>query len=253
MRIFLTMICVGILCLIGCMDGPKPDQTQINVARAEQSQGESFLAQGNHTAALSKLLEAKKVLKEDPFLLNSLGLAYMGKKRDDLALESFQAALTQKPDFTEAINNKGAVFMRMKRWDEAIAAFNQVLDDILYPTPHFPLSNLGFAYLEKGDFAMAEVYFRKALDMQPWYLTASHGLAQMYMKSNRPEQAIKYLKVCLQRTPDVAILHADMARALEQQGHFHPAKAHWMKVARLSPMRSALAREAEAKLMKIQN
>jgi tetratricopeptide (TPR) repeat protein len=79
---------------------------------------------------------------EDPYLLNSLGLAYMGKNRDDLAIPVFKQVLDLKPDYTEALNNLGAAYLRQKKWDLAIPAFKKVLEDLLYPTPQFPLSNL---------------------------------------------------------------------------------------------------------------
>ena len=245
MKIWMAIITVFFL--VGCTT-PQSGKTPSNMAKAKQSQGEGFLEQGNYTAALTHLLEAKKTLAKDPYLLNSLGLAYMGKKREDLALKEFDKALALKPDYTEALNNKGAAYMRQKQWDLAIDAFSSVLEDILYPTPHFPLSNLGFAYMGKLDFSMAEVYFRKALDTLPWFVTASHGLAQVYLRTHRPDQAIAHLRQGLKKTPNAAILYADMAKALEMKGETEPAKRYWIKVAQLSPARSLLAKEAEARL-----
>ncbi len=246
----LIILVAGLLIFTGC--AAKTSDTQINVARANQSQGEGFMAQGNYTAALAKLLEARKVLDKDPYLYNSLGLAYLGKGREELAIEAFDQALEFKPDFTEALNNKGAAYLKLKQWNRAIETFNKVLEDILYPTPHFPLSNIGWAYLGKMDFTMAEVYFRKSLDAMPWFITASHGLAQMYLVSNRPEKAVHHLKFSLKQTPNAVILHADMARALDMQGKPYVARKYWLKVAQLSPARSSLAKEAEERLSKTQ-
>ncbi len=39
----------------------------------------------------------------------------------------------------------------------------KVLKDLLYPTPQFPLSNLGWAYLGKQNYMLAESYF-----LRPW-------------------------------------------------------------------------------------
>ena len=228
----------------------KEYRNKMKMAKATQRQGEALLAQGNYTGALSKLLEAQKALKKDPELYNSLGLAYMGKDRDSLAIAAFETALELKPDYTEALNNKGVILLRTKEWDKAIETFNIVLEDILYPTPHYPLSNLGWAYLRKMDIPTAESYFLKALDSMPWFVTASHGLTQLYLMTSRPEKAMRYLKNCLKRKPNAAILYADMARALEMKGEIQKARTFWMRALDLSPPYSSLAKEAEAELSK---
>ncbi len=224
------------------------DSRQINIAQAMKKEGDIFQSQGNYTAALAKLLEAEKIIPDDPYLLNSLGLAYMGKERDDLAVASFQKAVALKPDYIQAINNLGAAFLRLEKWDLALENFNQVLNSLLYPTPHFPLSNMGWAFLGKQEFQLAETYFKKALDELPWFMAASHGLATVYLQTGRVDQAMDYLHTCLNRSPDAAILHADLAKAYEAKGMKHQAEKSWQMVLTLVPERSALAREAHIKL-----
>lgn len=184
----------------------------------------------------------------NPYLLNSLGLAYMGKKRDDLAVSAFEKALDLKPDYTEALNNLGAAFLRQKKWDQAILAFEKVLDDLLYPTPQYPLSNLGWAYLGKQDYRQAESFFSQALDVVPGFVTASHGLAEVYLQSRQVDKAIAFLTNALRRLPDSALLHADLALAYEARGQTAKAKASWQKVRQYAQKDSALARAAGKRL-----
>ncbi len=218
------------------------------LAEAVKIQGEALLLQGDYTAALSKLLEARKMTPNDPYLLNSLGLAYMGKKRDDLAVSSFEKALDLKPDYTEALNNLGAAFLRQKKWDQAILAFEKVLDDLLYPTPQYPLSNLGWAYLGKKDYIRAESFFSQALEVVPGFVTASHGLAEVYLQSRQVDKAIAFLTNALRRLPDSALLHADLALAYEAKSQTAKAKASWQKVRQYAQKDSALAQTAGKRL-----
>jgi Tfp pilus assembly protein PilF len=225
------------------------DDTKL--AEAIQIQGEAFLMQGDYTAALSRLLEARKMRPEDPYLLNSLGLAYMGKNRDDLAIPVFKTALTLKPDYTEALNNLGAAHLRLKEWDQAIPVFKEVLKDLLYPTPQFPLSNLGWAYLEKQNYALAESYFTQALDISPGFVAASHGLSRVFLETWREKEAIEFLKTCLLEHPEAARLHADLARAYEATGWMDEARQSWQNVLQYAKGNAELKKEARSRLSAI--
>jgi type IV pilus assembly protein PilF len=227
--------------------GPNNDK----IAQAIKREGDVFQTQGNYTAALSKLLDAEKLTPNDPYLQNSLGLAYMGKKREDLAVIAFKKALAIKPDFIEAINNLGAAYLRQKKWDMAIVEFKKVLDNLLYPTPHYPLSNIGWAYLRKKEFHLAETYFTKALDELPWFTAASHGLIQTYLQTGRLNLAMNYLYQCLNKTPGVAIFHADLAQVYEGKGLTQQAIKSWKLVLTLVPERSVLAKQAEIRLSEL--
>lgn len=218
------------------------------LAEAIQIQGEAFLMQGDYTAALSRLLEARKMRPDDPYILNSLGLAYMGKNRDDLAVPVFKKALALKPDYTEALNNLGAAHLRQKQWDPAIRAFKQVLEDLLYPTPQFPLSNLGWAYLEKQDYIKAETYFSQALDLSPEFVTAAHGLSLVLLETRREDDAIQFLKARIDEHSESAVLHADLARAYEAKGWIKEARQSWQNVLHYAKSNTALKKTATERL-----
>jgi type IV pilus assembly protein PilF len=242
-----SLICILLLVFfISACTSVSRDQSRL--AEALQHEGEVLLMQGNHTAALAKLLEALKITPHDPFLHNSLGLAYMGKNRNDLAESSFQKALDLKPDYTQALNNLGTTYLRQKKWDPAISAFKKVLDDLLYPTPQFPLSNLGWAHLGKKEYEQAKVWFLQSLDVLPCFVTASHGLARVFLDTRRPDLAINFLTTCLRRIPEAAILHADLAQSYEAIGQTDQARQSWEKVLAYANEDTALAKTARDRL-----
>lgn len=246
------LLIFSVICLMftACVSSQKQANTR-KIAEATRTQGEALLAQRNYTGALAKLLEAEKLTPADPYLHNSLGLAYMGKKRDDLAEAAFERALDLKPDFTEALNNLGAAYIRQEKWDLAIEKFEKVTEDLLYPTPHFPLSNMGWAYLGKKDYLRAETQFLNALDALPWFVTASHGLSRVYLETGQVDRAIAYLSNCLNRHPDAAILHADLAEAYESKGAVKQAARAWQQVFRFAVPNSSLSREAEERISRL--
>nr|WP_321402964.1 tetratricopeptide repeat protein [uncultured Desulfobacter sp.] len=226
-------------------------QKQNKIAQAIKKEGDVFQAQGNYTAALNKLLEAEKMDPDDPYIQNSLGLAYMGKERDDMAIEAFNKALSLKPDYTEALNNLGAAYLRDKKWDIAIKTFNKVLGDITYPTPHYPLANIGWAEMNQGNYPIAQKYFLKALREVPGFIPAIHGLAQLYMRTRQPERAIAYLDKNIKKYPDTVIFHADLAQAYEACGQTRQAVKAWKVTKQLAPENSTLYHKAEQRLFEL--
>jgi len=226
-------------------------QKQNKIAQAIKKEGDVFQALGNYTAALNKLLEAEKMAPDDPYIQNSLGLAYMRKERGDMAIQAFNKALLLKPDYTEALNNLGAAYLRDKKWDIAIKTFNQVLEDITYPTPHYPLTNIGWASMKQDNYAVAQKYFLKALREVPGFIPATHGLAQLYIRTGQPKRAIAHLDKNIKKYPDTAIYHADLAQAYEACGQNRQAVKAWKVTKQLTPENSKLYHRAEQRLFEL--
>ncbi len=84
MKKILVLIIYGCM-VLSCTAHTDSLEKKVKIAQAIKKEGDVFLSQGNFTAALTKLLEAEKTIPDDPYLQNSLGLSYMGKKRYDLA------------------------------------------------------------------------------------------------------------------------------------------------------------------------
>ena len=227
-------------------------QKQNKIAQAIKKEGDVFQAQGNYTAALTKLLEAEKMVPDDPYIQNSLGLAYMGKERNDMAIKAFNKALSLKPDYTEALNNLGAAYLRDDKPDIAIKTFNMVLEDITYPTPHYPLANIGWAQLAQNNYPVAQKYFLKALREVPGFIPAIHGIAQLYIRTGQTDRAMDYLDKNIKRSPGTVIFHADLAQTYEACGRPRQAIKAWQMVKQLVPENSNLYHTAEQRLSELQ-
>ena len=249
---FLICICVCICALMASCTPTVQTQKQNKIAQAIRKEGDVFQTQGNYTAALRKLLEAEKITPNDPYIQNSLGLAYLGKKRNAMAIKAFNKALAIKPDYTEALNNLGAAYLRDEKWDIAIKTFNKVLEEITYPTPHYPLANIGWAWMAQNNYPTAQKYFLKALREVPGFIPATHGLAQLYIRTGQTDRAIAYLDKNIRKYPGTVIFHADLAQASDTCGQIRQAIKAWQVVMQLAPENSSLYHKAEQRLFELQ-
>jgi type IV pilus biogenesis/stability protein PilW len=240
-----VMLILASLTLLSCASNSVQEQ---KIAAATVELGEVHLNQGNFTAALKALLDAEKVLPNDPYLHNDLGVAYMGKKRFELAEHHFKKAVTLKPNFIPAQNNLGTAYLKQKQYDKAIECYKQFSTDLLYSTPHFAFSNMGWAYLGKNNHALARKNFSKALNLKPDFINAVHGLATSHIQSGNARNAQTIIEKTLKKRPDAAVLHADLARTYEAQNQSSQARAAWKRVLLFAPETSSLALEAESKL-----
>jgi len=105
-------------------------------SEAKRNLGEALRKERKYTDALRELLNAEKLYAKDPFLQNELGIAYMAKKRPNLAVPHFKRALALKPDYAPAKNNLGTAYLELENWDAAISCFKEVAENLIYATPH---------------------------------------------------------------------------------------------------------------------
>jgi serine/threonine-protein kinase len=106
-------------------------------------------------------------------------------------------------------NEIGVLATRRKRYDEAIAALTRSLEVYrqVYPDGRSQyisvgLSNLGIAYLEKGDHGRAEALLREAVSLSTAILTRNHTntaiaevkLGRALVRDHRYAEALPYLE-----------------------------------------------------------
>jgi type IV pilus biogenesis/stability protein PilW len=234
--------------LISCAAGLEKRKQQSKVTR---ELGEAYMHQGNYTDALKELLKAEALYPNDHLLQNDLGLAYMAKKRFENAKNSFKKAIELKPEYAPAKNNLGTVFLALEEWDTAIDIFEEVLGDLLYATPHYPLSNLGLAYYHKGAFRRAEAYYSKALEIDPDFVLALHGLGKTYLALNDNIAAISSFEKAIQKAPKFTELYLDIGTAYQQSKQYKSALFAYRKVLELEPG-SQLAEKAGKEIKKLE-
>lgn len=221
-------------------------------SRAFRELGEAYMGQGQYTQALIEFNKAEQLYPEDPFLQNNLGLAYMAKREPDLAISHFQKALKLKPDYTPARNNLGTAYLEKEDWHAAIDCFETAAKDLVYMTPHFPLTNMGFAYYKLGNYEKAIQYSRDALELNQNFPKAHHNLGLACMAKGRYADAIDALERAAALASQEAQIHFDLGRAYKMGGEYRKSYESFKKAASLAQHRQ-LAAEAEAEAERVRN
>lgn len=219
-------------------------------AKATRELGEAYMRHGAYTEALREFLKAEEIYPGDHLLQNDLGLVYMSKYRYDLAEKHFKKAIQLKPDYAATKNNLGTVYLAKKDWNSAIKTFKSLEGDLLYATPHYPLSNLGLAYYKLEDYSTAEKYYRKALKIEPNFVIALRGLGRTYIALMKIPEAVSTLERAVREAPAWAELYLDMGTAYRLSGEYTKALLAFNKVTKLSP-ETPIAAEAEQEIKKM--
>ena len=180
--------------------------------------------QGDLRGGLAKLLEAHKLTPDSVELNHQIALVLRNLGQYDLSLKYFQRTLSLDPQFSEARNNLGTLYLLMEKWDLAIACFQEAVSDILYATPQYAYNNMGYAYLMKGDYDKAIESCKRAISASRSYGLAYVNLARAYAAKGDLDQAAAAYKEAITYGPKDPAAHLGLAKILLKQGKREEAK-----------------------------
>jgi type IV pilus assembly protein PilF len=141
------------------------------------------------------LNEAKEATRLDPNLPSAfalLGLIYMDLQQNPQADDSFRHALELSPNDPELNNDYGWFLCRTRHERDSIAYFDRAAADRLYTTPAMALQNAGICLGQIGDDERSEKYLLRAFEADASSPVAKYQLAQLYLRTRRPDRAEFY-------------------------------------------------------------
>ena len=99
------------------------------------------------------------------------------------ALTNYEAALTEEPNYADAHNNIGSIFLDSQRYDEAIQHYRAAVHIQPGYLGNFNLANAladaASARHDAAQFAEAVAIYREALQLNPNSSEAHHNLADV--------------------------------------------------------------------------
>ena len=162
-----------------------------------------------------------------------LGIEYMRRERNDIALQRFKKALKFCPSFAKGHNaiavlyervretekaelhykqalkydpensdinsNYGQFLCQLNKWEQAEKHFLLAISDPVYRIPEVPYTNAGMCASYNQEIDKAEEYFRKALQNNAKFPRALYQMSLLKYKQNHYPQAndylLRYLKI----------------------------------------------------------
>ena len=221
-------------------------------ARAMENMGITFVRQGKLRAGLEQLLKAAEMDPENPDLHHGIALVYRDLGEYQLSLQHFKKALALKPQFSEAQNNLGTLYLLMRKWDLAIGCFQNAVKDILYKTPEIAYNNMGYAYYNKGEYEKAVNHYHMALKSFPSYASCYVNLGLAYEAIKRWEEAIEAYRKSIRYVPENPTPHFRLGKLYYELNQKDEAEKTLKQFLSLAP-EGPNTKEAKELLRKIES
>jgi tetratricopeptide (TPR) repeat protein len=175
--------------------------------------GRLMLARQEPARAVTFLKKGLTKLPDDAVLQFSLGNAHLAAKDYDAALAAYEAVLAKQPNNKMAANNVAAIIADHKYSDakslgRALQLAQAQRDSKI---PYF-LDTLGWVHYRRGDFNLAIVFLKQAVDALPTHAYMNYHLAMAYHKNGDQDSARTHLEKAV--TKGASYPELDKAREL---------------------------------------
>jgi len=128
------------------------------------------------------------------------------KGETDQAIAALKGAINIFPNYAEAYNNIGTLFLQKKNYEDAEKMLKTAIDIRPYYGKAF--YNLGRLYLEKNEEEKAWTYFKKATEGDLDVGEGFYTLGQMSLRMKKYEEAVKaFEQVLIKGLPNVQLIN----------------------------------------------
>jgi tetratricopeptide (TPR) repeat protein len=142
-------------------------------------------------------------------------------------------ALDCTKDNEVACSNLGAAFLQKGQLDDAIRLERKALQ--INPNYEIPQFSLGNDLLLKGELDEAIYHFGYALHIHPDCAEAHIGLGEALLRKGKVEEAAGHFQKALQIDPDNALAHCSLGAILLKKGRVDDAMAHYQQALQIIP------------------
>ena len=217
------------LLLVSCSGMSAAQRTQ--AAEIHQQLGDNLLSQGDPRGALKEYMQSVEY-EDSPEAHLGLGVIYAWSLgRPDDGEKEFKRALEMRPDYAEAMNNLGALYIQRGRFGEAIAPLEKAAKDPLYKSRVLAQSNLGWALYKAGQPEQGIGEIKGALAVAPKYCLGWRQLGTIYSEQGKVDDASKAYGRYAEECPDMGDAHLLFGKALARQQRAKEARLEFERCA----------------------
>ena len=161
------------------------------------------------------------------------GAAFRDLKRYDEALASYQQAIKLDPDYAEAFNNAGNVLQDLKRYDEALDSYQQAIN--LKPDYAEAFNNLGsvLRYFKHYDEALGN--YQQAIMLKPSYAEAFNNTGNVLQDLKRYDEALDNYQQAMLLKPGYAEAFNNAGNVLQDLKRYDEALGNYQQAINLKP------------------
>ena len=173
------------------------------IARTYWYYGNKELEKNKDVNKAIKMYE--EALKWDPYLgkvYYQMGRTLQNRGFYSIALEYFEKAekYVDHPDLPQDL---ASVYLKKESFNKAAIKLKQAISYQKNEKSMVPMYNqLGAIYLRLKNYQQAEMAFKNALEIDFDFVNSHYGLASVYLKQNRLEEALQELQKVIELAPD---------------------------------------------------
>ena len=157
----------------------------------------------------------------------------VGSKDFGKAKELIDIALTEQADNIEILKLAGLVSVNLNLWSDARKYFETVVKfETEDATSWFYLAS---TYEKTGDFISAKNAYIKVIELRPEYFEAYKNLCVIILKSNNPQEAIKYAERAKELDPEEYIYDFIIGTVYMKEKDFATAVTFLVQAYKKSP------------------
>jgi Tfp pilus assembly protein PilF len=224
--------------------GCAPPQDTVQQSEMHYTLGLAHMREARLPAALREFIQAAELDPRNPQIQLAMAQSYHRMQAYPEAERHYLEAARLAPGDSAHQNNLGALYLDMRRWDDAIERFRRASQDLLFDQREVALAGLGFAYYQKGEHLAAVGAFQEALARNRLYTPARVYLGDTYLALQKPELALKEYQEAVRLDPNYIPAHFQLGVVRMNQGEHLQAISAFRRVVELAPD-SDLGRQAQ--------
>lgn len=231
--IFAILFCL--VCALGCTHTPPPPEKRElsnefyeNLLIAYTAQDYDLVKTG-----LQKIEEAGIENKRTLYLKAMVALV---ERNPEKAITALKAALVFDPNYAEAQNTLGSIYMQQKRFAEAETEFIKSCNNSSYETPEKAYHNLGKLYQLQDKNEQALSCYLKATTINPDFFPSHYDLSTLYFSLNKFDQANQEIEKARQLSPQHPGVWFRIGEIEKAQQNNYSATEAFKQVIKLQPI-----------------